>query len=396
MVRRRNFSAIAPQGSEILGDPTVRAGIQADLIRLQADGTLAGAVDGAWWMTTVDAHGGPLDPGEVSGLHSFVRLLSETNQPMDCSIDLGLVSLDFSFGNLAVSTLDLIATTDASTLQTTGSVYSILFGNDVGAFVLDEAANLGVCPGLTPQVVDDLAAVELLADPNAGDLLTAFVSVISTLEAGETDRLPALADLAQNLYLAGGWLATEELLRDLAPQPVIEDVLAVIPVLADPARFGVSGGTSPPADLQAALDLLAWLVDADPSNSYDGTPLTGFDKISPLLESVVTDNGVWISVDRAAALARNPESQRASVIKALPDLLATDPDLVLLSQVSPLFSNPSVAGPVLRLAQTPGLLSASMAVDPGQPLDFAGRLIAGGSLEDTLVLVDLVFGTLGG
>lgn len=390
--------AVADEASALLGDPAVRAGIQADLVRLQGDGTLARAVDGAHWMTTVDVRGGSLDPAETSGLHGFVRLLADTNQPMDCSIDLGITSIDFSFGNLAVSTLELIASTDPDTLQSAGSVYGLLFGDGIGELVLEEAADLGVCPGLTRQVVDDLAAVELLADPKAADVLVAFVAVIETLEAA--DRVPALADLVDDLYGAGGWSPTEELLRDLAPSPAIEDLLAAIPVLADPARYGVTAAGAPPWDLQAALDVLAWLVDRDPANGVgpDGLDRTGFDRISQLVTALLGPDGTWVAIDRAAALARDPRSETSGFVAAFPSFLGTDPDLVVLAQVAPLFRDPAVAGPVLRLAGTPAVLDAALADDAGapQPLDFGGRLIAEGALEDMLVLVDLVFGTLGG
>ncbi len=390
--------AIADEASAILGDPAVRAGIQADLVRLQADGTLARAVDGAHWMASVDVRGGSLDPAETSGLHGFVRLLADTNQPMDCSVDLGLVSLDFSFGNLAVSTLELIASTQPETLQAAGSVYGLLFGNDIGEFVLEEAADLGVCPGLTQQVVDDLAAVELLAEPEAADVLVAFVAVIETLQ--ESGRITALADLVDDLYETGAWSPTEELLRDMAPSPAIEDLLAAIPVLADPAKFGVTAAGAPPWDLQAALDVVAWVVDRDPANGVgaDGLDRTGFERISPLVTALLGADGTWVAIDRAAALARDPRSRVSGIVAAFPDLLATDPELVLLAQVAPLFRDPGIAGPVLRIGATPAVLDAALATgdDGPQPLDFGGRLITEGALEDMLVLVDLVFGTLGG
>jgi hypothetical protein len=388
--------AIADETSLILADVKIRTRLQSELVRLGGDGTLGRAADGAGWMSSVDPHGGVLGNGEDSALHAFVRLLANTNQPMDCSIDLGLFDLDFSFGNLAVSTLELIADVDPESLQTAGSIYGLLFGNDIGEFVLDEAADLGVCPGLTTQVVDDLSAVEVLAEPQAADLLTAFVAVLDTLEEGDENRIPALADLADDLNATGGWPATEELLRDAATSTAIDDAVLLLPALADPAGADISASTDPAVDLQELLDLVGWAVDVDPA-----TGETGFDRVSPLVSTVGGDDATWLVIDHGIGLVADPRARLGSGPALVTGLLAADPDLVLLDTLGRLVGDPALAEPALRLIETPGVADAALAGAPAEgqdetPLGFGGRLITDGTFADLLQVLDLALALLGG
>ncbi len=382
--------AIADETSAILSDALTRDRLEADLARFAADGTLAAAVDGAGWMSTVDVDGGPLTAGEWSALARFVRLLADTNQPMDCSVDLLLTQIDFSFGNLAVSTLKLIADVDPSTLQTTGAIYGLLFGNAVGEFVLDQAADLGVCPGLTPQVVDDLAAVEQIADPQAAALLTVLVAAIDALEEGEVDRVPALADLADDLYEAGGLLPAEELIRDVAATALIDDVAAALPPLADPQAYGLTAQGAPAADLQAALTVASWVVDRDPA-----TGQTGFDALQPLLVAFGAEDGSWLALDRGAALLAAPDSALGDGVQLVHALVALDPALTLLHDVAAVAGDRTVTAPALEAAATAPLVDAAVDPAPGAAPDFLGRLARDGTLDDLLRLIDLVFGLVG-
>ncbi len=387
--------AVAAEASVLLADVKVRTRLQSELVRLGADGTLGRAADGAAWMASVDRTGGNLTAGEDSALHAFVRLLANTNQPMDCSVDLGFFDLEFTFGNLAVTTLELIADLDPADLQSAGSIYGLLFGNGVGEFVLNSAADLGVCPGLTNQVVDDLAAVEVIAEPPAGDLLTAFVAVLDTLEEGTENQIPVLADLTDDLYGAGGWPATEELLRDAATTSAVDLLLALLPALAEPAESGITAGDEPAIDLQEALDLVAWAVDLDPI-----TGETGFDRVAPLVGLIGSNDGAWLAIDRGIALIADPRSRLGSGPAFVTGLLAADPDLVLLETLAPLVGDATLAEPVLRLAETEGLAEVALAgqAASGQtepPLAFGGRLISDGTLADLLQILDLALALLG-
>jgi hypothetical protein len=387
--------AVADETSALLADAKIRTRLQSELVRLAGEGTLGRAADGAGWMASVDSTGGSLTAGEDSALHAFVRLLADTNQPMDCSVDLVFFDLEFGFGNLAVATLELVADLDPGDLQTAGSIYGLLFGNDVGEFVLEEAADLGVCPGLTRQVVDDLAAVEVLAEPEAADLLAAFVAILDTLEEGTTNQIPTLADLADDLYGSGAWPATEELLRDLSTAAATDDLIALLPALADPASAGLAAGDQPAIDLQEALDLVAWATDVDPA-----TGSIGFDRVVPLLTVAADHDATWLVVDRTTLLLRDPRSTLGSGAGLVTGLLAADPELVLLETLTPLVGDPALAEPILRVAEAQGVAAAILAPTPavGQdeaPLGFAGRLTTDGTLEDVLLVLDLAFALLG-
>ena len=62
-------------------------------------------------LVNVDRTGGPIPRGTRSNevdtaLHALVRLLSATNQPMECSLDIIVTTVDVNLGNLAVGVQD--------------------------------------------------------------------------------------------------------------------------------------------------------------------------------------------------------------------------------------------------------------------------------------------------
>jgi hypothetical protein len=239
-------------------------------------------------------------------------------------------------------------------------------------------------------VVDDLAAVEQIADPQAAALLTVLVAAVDALEEGEEDRVPALADLADDLSEAGGLLPAEELIRDVASTALVDDLASALPPLADPAAYGLTAQGAPAADLQAALNAAAWVVDRDPA-----TGRTGFDDLQPLLVALGEVDGSWTALDRGAALLAAPDSALGDGVQLVHTLVALDPTLSLLHDVAAVAGDRAVTTPALELAATAPLVDTALDPAPNAAPDFLGRLARDGTLDDLLRLVDLVFGLVG-
>jgi hypothetical protein len=349
-------------------------------------------------MASVDLHGDPLtNPNEPSALFRFLRLLANTNEPMDCTIDLIFIQIPFSFGNLAVSVLELVADMNPETAAGAASILSLLIDNDIAEFSLDIAVGTNVCPTLTNDVVDDLVAVDVLTEPQAYDLLSVVVGILGPAkDDGQTNHIPDIADTVQLLHEAGGTEPLEELFRDIGTQPLLADLVEVVPILATPEAYGLTAGTEPAVDLANAIWLLDWAMAVDPE-----TGRTGIEWLRPILRPVLIQQGTWDALDRASGLMRDETSDTSQLLDLLPPLLELDPDLVLLDNIGALLGERAIAAPLLRALESQGVLQALLAETPadGQPevpLAFLGRLIADGTFDALLGLLDLLLDDLGG
>lgn len=379
------IDAISPTAGAILGDEQVQDGLRASIAHLADDGVLEAVPAQLVWLASVDATGKPLaNDTEPSALYRFVRLLADSNQPLDCSV----LGFSFSLGNVAVWVLQTVADLDPGTVRDVAALLTDLTGNFLSQALINVAIDTGTCPGITHQTVDDLGALEALQQPDAAELLTAFIDVLAVLERGQIDHLPATAQLAEDLYRAGGLAPAEELLRDVGDSALIGDVVSLVPVLAHPAAYDLSGGPGGPVDLGDVLAWASWLFVVD-----EEVGLTGYQRARPLLASALAHDGTWEALDHAGALLRDPRSRTSRGLELLGVVLQLDPDLVVLTELGPLLADPQLAGPLLRAteaAPVPNALLADTLDENGEgpPLVFVTRLVLDGTLDDVLWLVD--------
>lgn len=389
------LAQIAPDLAPLVSDPLFANRLELELVNLHEAGALQAMPDQLAWMANVDLNGDPLGPGsEPSALFRFLRLLSETNQPMECTVGIWPLQIDFSFGNLAVTTLEIIADMDPQTAAATASFISLLTDNAVSEILLDLAVGTSACPTLTQDVVDDLVAVDVLTQPESQELLVVVVGLLDAAKNSGINHIPDVANALDLLHEGGGTQPLEELVRDLGPEPLVADLVQAIPVLANPESYGIQAGEEPAVDLSDAVWLLEWAFVPHPK-----TGLAGLEELRPLLRPILSQPETWTAVDRAGSLMRDESTQTSSMLELIPPLLALDPELVLLDQIGPLLAETAISEPMLRALEAPGVLDSltlEVAQAPAEepPMIFLGRLIADGTLDDLLALVDRLVGAL--
>ncbi len=285
-----------------------------------------------------------------------------------------------------MATLRLIADLSPGTVQDLASLVSALTGGPVTEDLLELAVSTEVCPDLTQQTLDDLRALEAISRPEATSLLTGVISALHVLERGEIDHLPALADLSEALFLAGGLEPFEELVRDLGGETISIDLVRSIEIALDPSAHGIERGGLIPIGLADGIELLRWSFAPDPE-----TGQTGFQRLRPWMAPVLDQDETWQIVGNLATLSVDDRTQVSQLLELAPRIVALDPDLVLLEQLSPLLADAELAGPLLRLVETDPLRDALLATpDPSRrvPLSWWGELVVTGALEDLLRLID--------
>jgi hypothetical protein len=386
---------ISPPLALLLADPAVRDEIVPTIDQLEQQGHLAPLGAQAAWLASVDVDGTPLEPGEASALYRFTRLLATNNQQAECSIGL----IHWSVGNLSVSTLRTIAGMHPGQVQDLASVVSSLTGNALTLDLLETAIDTGLCPTLTHQTLDDLQTLSVITQPEAYDLLSAFVAALAVMDSGDPGHLAQFADVATALFYSGGLEPAEEAVRDLGPTAFLSDVTALVPPLVHPDEHGITASGGAPATLDDLVDLAQWVFEVDAT-----TGLTGSQRLRPLMATLLARDGTWDGLGNFARVAADGRSTLSTVPALVPALLDLDPDLTLLHALGPLLGDRELAGPVLRIAERDEWTGALFADSPSRypvegvgevPLAFWGRLVTSGALEDVLRLVHSVLAASG-
>lgn len=380
---------ISPELRRILADPTVRAALPDLLVRLQQQGHLQVTPAQATWMAEVDTRGGVLTPGEDSALVALLRLLHATNQPLQCRMDIWVTVIDVDLGNLAVTLLRVLADQDPDDVQDVAGLLGRVLGYGVGEGVLKNVAESGTCPALTAQVVDDLYAMERLGEPQSRGLTHTLIGLVKVLRDGEQDRIQELVDIVGDVHQAGAVPALEETLRDIGEGEIGEDLVNLVAVMDDPARFGIDARGKPATTLEDLLELLVWTVEPGDGGA------TGWQRLKPLIRPALEQDGTWTMLDRAGALMADERSALSDATELVPLVVNADPELTVLTGLAPALRARPVVDPALDLMQTESLLDEILTTAPAEgqdevPLAFAGRLIARGTLDDLLRLVRTV------
>ncbi|MCB9678864.1 MAG: hypothetical protein H6737_27430 [Alphaproteobacteria bacterium] len=382
--------AIAPEAQAILDDPIVRADLEAALVRLHQQGDLQLLLPELKWLSTVSTDGTPLQPGEISALAAFLRLLSNANEPMTCSIDLWITNVNLSLGNLGVTVLEYMADMNPDTVQTSTGLLADILGFGITEFIVVEVADSGICDPLDVQMIDDLRAVEAMQGPEAREVLVVLVEVLRVMKYGQQNRIPAMVDMADELHTLGLVDPTQEVVKDLANEPIAQRFVGLVPVLASPESFGIVALPDEPVDLVDALELSVWIFAQEPTLGQ-----TGWQRVEPLARPLLEADATWVALGNGARVMADPNSRLSRAIDLAPPLLDVDPELSVLDDLAPLLNEPRLSDPLLSMAEMPQLVDLVLAdtPEPGQervPLAFAGELVVDGTLDDLLKTIDIV------
>ena len=388
------LARISDEAAIIVSDEAFRASLQPALVSLHDDGHLGKLPAQLLWMASVDTNKQPIGQAEASSLYRFIRLLSATNKPIDCELDFILFTPQFSFPNLAVAILNLLAEMDPDAVQGAAGIVSTLTDNLVADWMLHQAVDLEICPDLTHQVVDDLRAIDAITGDESYSLLVTIVELLDVMKnQSDTNQIPVVADLLNQLHDAGGTKPLEELVIDLGDQSLLVDIFDLVPALADPVGAGIlSERLQDPVELQDAIGLMEWAFVIDPDKGQ-----TGLEEMRPLLVAMLDPDETWQALANAGELMADDQTQIHKLMDIIPPLLAIDPELEILDQLGPLLGQERIARPLMRMIEADGLASSLLAVEPEGdsewvPLAFVGRMIVNGTLDDLLSLVDLVLG----
>lgn len=373
--------ALGEAAAPLLADPGAGDRLQAELLAESRAGRLADLPDTLAWLVSVDAFGDPLRGDDATALLALIRLLHDANTEVDCSIDLGWFSIDFSLGNLSVSLLEQLAAFDEDTAVSGVGLLGGLLGTSLTDDTLYAIAESGVCPTIDTQLVDDLHAVDRLADPEAEAFLRVLLAALDAFE----DRVPELVDLLSATYDLGVLPPLEELLRDAGETTAAADLVVVVEALLDPAaRLDLArlpAGMAP-VELADAWTWAGTLLVAD----GDGT--TPLDDLAPLTDPLLADASTWLLVDRLAALVVQSDAELRALPDGLPDALAEDPELAFATDLADRLADPDALRPAFVLLEAEGVRAALVATEPG-PVPTLAEWTLDGTLQvllDTLTV----------
>lgn len=387
LVRRTDLGhthlhALGEAAAPLLALPGGGERLQAELLLEARAGRLAALPATLAWLVEVDAFGNPLGDDDATALLALLRLLHHANTPVDCSIDLGMFSIDFSLGNLSVSLLETIAAWDEDTAVSGVGLLGGLLGTPLTDDTLYAVAESGVCPVIDTQLVDDLHAVDRLAEGEAEPFLRVLLAALDAFE----EDVPALVDLLGAVYELGALPPIEELLRDTGDTRVAADLVVLVELLLEPEE------RLDPAALPAGVALVdlatawAWAEALLVPGGDGDTPL---DTFSPLTDALLLDDATWTLLDRLVALVDAPDALVHEAPRWLPEALAADPELTLLDTAAGWLDDAEATRAVWVLVEAEGVRAALEATEPGPVPTLGGWALDGtfATLVDTLSLL---------
>lgn len=369
---------------DILDDRATRTALRAEIEDLIDDGHIAPLPQQLLVLAEEDVEGGRLQVGEDSALVALLRLLHDANGPMRCSIDLGLFDVGFDVDNLAVALLEALAQQDPNTVDGGVGLLGDLVGESIPNWALEQAAASGVCDVLDAQLVADLEAIDRLTDPQTGDLLIVLLRLLAALDSN--GRIPETVDLLSVFYAAGAVQPIEEVLRDVAPLAVTQDVVNLLPALVEPTD-GLDPDAMPdglrPVDVDDVFTLVQWVVD-------DAGGSSPIEDLTPVLQPVLDADGMWVVTGNAGTLLTDPRARLGTVLEELPDLLPETVDGGVRATLADLLQDPALMDPALRILETPEVSAALERAELAEegPLPYLARLVVGGTLAQVLALAE--------
>jgi hypothetical protein len=382
------INALTPAILPLLDDASLRRRLGVQVKALERAGHLAPFMSQLAGLASVNAEGRPLARGEDSALSALARLLATTNAPMRCTLDLWITDFEVDLGNVSVTLLDVVADWDPSTVQDATGVISDLLGYDLSSWLLDQVVDSEVCPLITAQTISDLSALERLYDPGKRSLVTAFLALLSEVDADlperDIDHLQAVADLASALWSRGAMPAVEEVLRDTADEPFVADITALAARFVDPSGLDVED----PADWDLMLDAAQTLLD-------DRSGPSGWERLSPAVLPLVRRDDTWTAMDATARVLAHPTSTIGGAGTWLPRFINFDPDLESLHTAALAVGDDAVCLPALRVLEMQPVADALRAPGLDAPMPWLSRLAVDGTLAELFATIDVLIDKLG-
>lgn len=342
---------VLESAAPLLQDEATGERMRTMLIEQGAYGRLGALPAQVEWLTSVDVDGGNLDGGEDSALTSLVRLLARGDQPVDCSIDLGLFSIDFSFGNLSVSLLELLGQQDPDTVAGGVDLLGSLLGVPLTDTILDTVADTGVCPAIDDQMVTDLRSIDRLSDPQVDELLAVLLATLSASDG----HIDTLVSAVHATWDAGLMPPVEGAIRDLGDTPLATTLTEALAVLVDPDHHYDAADF--PADVEPVSFTVLWALLGDLSDP-SAPPL---EDLAAPLQVVVGEPATWTLLHNAAAIVGNSESGLRGLLAELQPLLQDDPTLGWLDTLADDVEDEPTRRRVGVLAECDGLRAAVIA-----------------------------------
>lgn len=362
----------------ILDDPHAHDAFAAWVEDEEGAGRLTALDDAAAHLAQVDAAGAPVQEGDDTALVSLVRVLHDANRPIECRVDLLVTDLEVDLGNLAVAILEAIAALDPDTAVDGVGVLGAALDFPLTDALLDVVADSGTCPVIDAQFVDDLHAVDRLADPEAEPLLRALIGLLGALD----DHIDTVADVATTLHELAWVEPAQEVLLDVAGRSSTDTILAALPAVFDPdlrVGDGFPAGVRA-VDVGSVVELLVAVGEADT-----------WRVLQPPLAELVGADPTWDAVTAAARLLAREGTATAGVLIELRTVCDADPALPWLALAADAVEDDAVARPALELVESAAVrqaLGTTSLEDPG-PLPWLADLRRSGTLDlllDTLTL----------
>jgi hypothetical protein len=385
---------LKPPIQTLLGDDMVQRNTRLVLQDAAAAGSLVHLPSQVEYFADVDTEGIPLtspSAGETSALQAAARLLYAANTDVACSIELPVVpDFEFSLGNLSVAILRRIAEMEEGRAVSTVDFIGDILDFGLTETILGLIVDAGVCPVFTDQLVADLAVVERLNDPAAGDLVSVLHGMLDAVyKEGQLDRLPELVEIMATLHSTGLLPPLEEVLRDLASSRLFGDLTVSVQTVIDPTPLNTEGcleGTTP-----LDFDLL-WTA-ADDALGYT----TGPSVLSDVLQSAIDGQALWTVVDNGAVLVAQEDARIHALPSLVVDALSVDNDGTAISLIRSLISNTETWETVLILLETDDIVDAMTheGEEIDGPLPFVASLILSDTVTVMLQTVDLLLDSLG-
>lgn len=363
----------------ILSDDHTRDALAAWVEDEEQAGRWARLDAGLAYLAGVDRRGGHLDDEEDSALVGLVRLLHDTNRPVECTVDLLVTELHVDLGNLAVAILESLATIDPDTASGGLDVLSDALGYPLTTAILDLLADTGACPVIDAELVEDLESLDRLSDPSAEDLLRSLLGLLAATD----EHIPAVADSASALHEHRLVDPMEELVYDVAGTSASRALLGVIPGLLDP-DLRQATAAFPAAVRPVDIDVVCGLVLALGSAET-------WERLQPLVATVVERDSTWEAVANSERLLNRADTATSQLLTRLRDLVDADPSLSLLTTTAGILEDEQVVRPLAEVLENDALRTAFTATEltnPG-PVPWLAQLYVGGTLPllfDTLAL----------
>ena len=367
--------------THLLNDQAFRQAALDEMVSLHNEGFMVDALEEIQWLTEIDEEGGPLSSGEESALAVALRLFYSANRGIHCRVDLWLGSLEVGVDNAAVTLLETIAAMDPEVAISTSDWVAGLLGSSISNALLEAVADTGVCEGLTPQMVSDIAVLETLFSDRTEHFVQAFVRLLGLAldEAADGSNIPEIVHIVASVHEKDLVHPIEELLRDSVDESTSAILFDWVVVLQQPDQYELKVEDFSIWTLHTGAEQLSWWM----TQSGSASPLA---QTLPVVEAILTQDGLWLALHRLAIVLSDERSVLSSPLSIIEQTGAGNtwqkPAAEWLECndcVTPflrVFSVPSVGKRILSADRSPN--------DEPPPLAFLGHLLTTDAFTDLL------------